>query len=31
MQFFVPNVGFIFPEFVPQDELAIKDKIKKQV
>lgn len=31
MQFFVPNVGFIFPEFVPQDELAIKDKIKKQI
>nr|XP_053654860.1 la-related protein 1-like isoform X2 [Cherax quadricarinatus] len=31
MQFFVPSVGFIFPEFVPQDELAVKDKIKKQV
>ncbi|XP_042857661.1 la-related protein 1B-like isoform X2 [Penaeus japonicus] len=31
MQFFVPSVGFIFPEFVPQDETAVKEKIKKQV
>ncbi|XP_042237498.1 la-related protein 1B-like isoform X2 [Homarus americanus] len=31
MQYFVPSVGFIFPEFVLQDESAIKDKIKKQV
>ncbi|XP_071536702.1 uncharacterized protein larp isoform X2 [Panulirus ornatus] len=31
MQFFVPSVGFIFPEFVPEDELAVKEKIKKQV
>ncbi|XP_076039146.1 uncharacterized protein LOC143024182 isoform X3 [Oratosquilla oratoria] len=31
MQFFMPSVGFIFPDFVPQDEAALKDKIKKQV
>ncbi|XP_045594728.2 la-related protein 1B isoform X2 [Procambarus clarkii] len=31
MQFFVPSVGFIFPDFAPQNEIAIKEKIMKQV
>ncbi|CAL4059464.1 unnamed protein product, partial [Meganyctiphanes norvegica] len=32
MQFFVPSVGFMFPDYIgPQDEVAIKDKIKKQI
>ncbi|XP_068232909.1 la-related protein 1B-like isoform X2 [Palaemon carinicauda] len=30
MQYFVPSIGFIFPEYA-EDNVTVKDKIKKQV
>ncbi|XP_064114084.1 la-related protein 1B-like isoform X3 [Macrobrachium nipponense] len=30
MQYFVPSIGFIFPEYT-EDKVTVKDKIKKQV